>query len=204
MTSGLGLRADGPLSYPQIERLAARLRETLQFAATQLLPGLRLFESLNRHHVVIENRRYDLNYAVDGLMVEAQAEFEPETLEFVVKLREDTYRLLELDDPRSRFSLAHEIGHIVLHAVQLMRLSSIPHSMTPALYRGKADHPIYRDTEWQANAFGAALLMPAAGIREIATRKPLTTGVLRNAFGVSHTAATKRLEVYGRKKDELI
>lgn len=206
MSTGIGLPADEGSSYREIERAAARLRKILGFASRDLLPGRALFESLNRHAVgTSHNETYPLNYAVDELEVEAQAQFDPHNREFVVKLREDTYNALEIEEDRARFSLAHEIGHVVLHARQLMRLSRIPHEMTAALYRGEPGHPIYRDTEWQAHAFGAALLMPAAGLRALEkTTGVLTNTVLRNAYRVSYTAAEKRLVVYGRKKNELI
>lgn len=206
MSSGIGLPADESSSYAEIERAAARLRKILDFAPMDLLPGRALFESLDRYTVrPSHDEKYPLNYAVGEIEVEAQAEFDPENREFVVKLREGTYDLLEGEEDRARFSLTHEIGHVVLHARQLMRLSRIPHEMTAALYRGKPEHPVHRDTEWQAFAFGAALLMPAAGIREIeVTKGHVSNRLLRNAYKVSYAAAEKRLDVYGRKKHELI
>ena len=66
-------------------------------------------------------------------------------------LRADTYdALCDVSDPkhcRARFTVAHEIGHLILHEGF-------------ALARGAVRHKHYEDSEWQADTFAAELLMP--------------------------------------------
>jgi Zn-dependent peptidase ImmA (M78 family) len=59
------------------------------------------------------------------------------------------------DGARARFSLAHEIGHAVLHW-------------------DRFDAPEGPDAEREAHRFAAALLMPAAEIRAMFARARLT------------------------------
>jgi Zn-dependent peptidase ImmA (M78 family) len=40
----------------------------------------------------------------------------------------------------------------------------MPTNQQAAFHRGHTDHKPFLDTEWQANAFASALLMPARGL----------------------------------------
>lgn len=105
------------------------------------------------------------------------------------------YDRVQQNDGRARFTLAHELGHCMLHAAQLHKLNLNPGRVV--LYR-RVDLKPYNDPEWQANAFAGALLMPTAAMVHIVTeggRCPeamvveKTTALLR----VSRTAAEVRL-----------
>jgi hypothetical protein len=199
-----GFPADQSLSYFDLERRAQKIRALLALDPVSPLPGLRLFESLDRYAVRFGDREFRLEYAVGVLApgVEAEARFEEE--ELTLTLSEETYRDLEEDRPRARFSLSHELGHVVSHAAQLRRLARIPHSEA-ALQRARVpNHPPYRDTEWQANGFAAALLMPAPALKVLEDRKQLFPVVLAAEMRVSREAASNRIYVYEMKKEDLI
>lgn len=95
---------------------------------------------------------------------------------------------------RRRFTIAHEIGHYLLHE--------------EGTYIDKGTHARFRDEqsgsgtdqeEIEANAFAAALLMPAKKVREEARRRPFDPAddadlnALALTFGVSSQAMSFRL-----------
>jgi Zn-dependent peptidase ImmA (M78 family) len=81
---------------------------------------------------------------------------------------------------RDRFSIAHEIGHYVLH----YPLVNAP--MKAARY---GSTPV----EWEANWFAAGFLMPEQLFREQHAAKKSVPGIAR-FFGVSSAAVTARMK----------
>lgn len=153
-----------------------------------------------------------LTYAVEDLPagVEAQTRYERDRGCITIALSPATYAALEGGEARATFSVAHEIGHAVLHTEELVELSQIPHK-TAAMLRGQADHAVYFDTEWQAHGFAGALLMPAEGLAQVESEAPWgplripmgpTLIVLR--YGVSHAAAEIRWRVFGQHRTALM
>lgn len=67
----------------------------------------------------------------------------------LIQLREDVYEGACENKPRDRFTLAHELGHLLLH--RGMSLARIDPADPP---------PIYRNSEWQADKFASYLLIP--------------------------------------------
>ncbi len=92
---------------------------------------------------------------------------------------------------RARFTGAHEVGHAVLHVRQLQQ--EMWHGTFGGLHR-KAAVERERNPEWQANAYAAALLMPAPSVA-IAYKQFGDVGrpALARTFGVSFDAMTYRL-----------
>lgn len=84
-----------------------------------------------------------------------------------------------------RFSLAHELGHVLLHP--------------PGEYdRSSADSEFFRSPEEvEANSFGAALLMPRDRLYTDVLRIGLNIARLARMYLVSETAMTFRLKVIG-------
>lgn len=121
----------------------------------------------------------------------------------IVTLSANTYARLEENDGRSRFTAAHELGHVLLHTDELSWTTSehVSHSPQQAVILARRSQiKPYRDPEWQADTFAASLLMPEAMVRRVASLRTLRGGLINivvQKFGVSQAAATKRLEKLG-------
>lgn len=98
------------------------------------------------------------------------------------------------NEGRQRFTVAHEIGHVVMHFPFLLAQAA-----QPALFERVAG-PVQDDRmEWQADYFAAALLMPRELLLErygdaARAGAPIDPTQVADAFGVSRQAATIRLE----------
>lgn len=88
-------------------------------------------------------------------------------------------------DPRSRFTVAHELGHLFLHR-------DIPFAR---LARSTEKTPAYSDSEWQANEYAGALLMPRRLLEGMTTIQEIS-----ERCGVSWQAAMTRAQKLGMKK----
>lgn len=68
--------------------------------------------------------------------------------ENAIYLRRDVYEAAWANDGRARFTACHELAHYMMHR-----------QVTFARQR-EDSHPIYQDSEWQADSFAGALLLP--------------------------------------------
>lgn len=205
-----GYPAASGRSYVDIEAVAADIRQQLApgLSADAMLPGLTVFESLNKNPLSNEGKRIRLDYAVNELPtdIEALTIYDKSRRRIVLALSTKTYENLERGEARSRFSLFHEVGHAVLHHQELRTLSRQPKALASALMRKPiSSHPIYMDTEWQADAFSAAMLMPAKGLRRLEKlHDELKPSIIVAAYNVSYQAADTRLGVYKNNRADLI
>jgi len=141
--NGLKVKAMG---WDQIEEVAAELRPLLPTLArrgrdTGAIDCLRVLEH------TLPKAGFNYMYVEKAELKDCAAFTIPER--HIVVLREDVYDGLTKDAVFSRSTVVHELAHIVLnHAVTLHRGAEL----------GK--HKFYEDSEWQANALMAALLMP--------------------------------------------
>jgi Zn-dependent peptidase ImmA (M78 family) len=78
--------------------------------------------------------------------------------EHKIILRQDVYNGACHNEGMHRFTVAHEIGHYLLHRQGTITLARLD---------PKEKIPAYRDPEWQANCFAAELLMPVNLIRNM-------------------------------------
>lgn len=103
-----------------------------------------------------------------------------------IHVREDVWQGVEAGHGRDRLTLAHELGHLVLHG-------------KVGYARKLADHTVkpYRQSEWQADAFGGELLVAAHLVKQCAS-----TAEVVHLFGVSEAAAQTQWRVF--RKDGLI
>lgn len=69
------------------------------------------------------------------------------TKQNVLYIREDVYCRAINGNPRDRFTLCHELGHVLLHTPEKVSFA-------------RGDVPAYRDPEWQANVFAGELMAP--------------------------------------------
>ena len=98
--------------------------------------------------------------------------------ELFMEIREDVYEDLMNGNGRAQFTLAHEFGHLVLHA-------GIDKELSFARQGNK--HEAYEDSEWQADTFSSEFLMPI----DEAIKCKNAEEILQK-FGVSFSAATVR------------
>ena len=95
---------------------------------------------------------------------------------------------------RQRFTVAHELGHMMLHADQPLIVDNDGLSLIGRRQEGEST---VRET--QANAFAAALLMPAdwveeaLGTQEVPVDDDVRVEALAKKFGVSQQAMMFRL-----------
>jgi Zn-dependent peptidase ImmA (M78 family) len=96
---------------------------------------------------------------------------------------------------RQRFSIAHELGHFVLHSAH----SPVFIDKTYLAYRDGRSSTGENRREREANAFAAALLMPHKLVRKIVDRQKFDLAddayveTLANLFEVSKQAMTIRI-----------
>jgi Zn-dependent peptidase ImmA (M78 family) len=89
---------------------------------------------------------------------------------------------------RDNFTIAHELGHYVLH---FFFASAQP--QTPIRFARYGSSPI----EWQANRFAAAILMPADKFRDAYQKFNGNLSLLSGLFGVSLPAVEVRARSLG-------
>lgn len=96
-----------------------------------------------------------------------------------IRLREDVYIGACEGKGRDRLTLAHELGHLLMHdgnSIVFCRLE--PNGKIPA----------FRDPEWQANVFGGELLAPSYLISD------LTEEEIQEECRVSSLCAKRQLQ----------
>ena len=204
-----GIRADRGYSYQDLERLASHVRNQLGLPPTMAVKAQKLFDRLDIS-VRDRNRR---SIPIHGGVIEIKdsegySRYDGDEGVIEILASAETYDRLEQGHPRAVYFVSHELGHCLLHTDLLVRLAQMPSAQQAALHRGgeRSTHRFYRDTEWQANAFAGALLMPARGL--LALEKKHSDGFcpeeISEHFQVSVQAAVYRLQTYNDRKQELL
>ena len=201
-----GVRADSPRSYRSLEQVAAYVRQRLKLSPEEAIKPLQLFESLD--DIRIEPASGNAVPLWHGVIAlddsEGYTRYDSERGLIEVLASEQTYEWLEQGHSRATFFVPHELGHCLLHTEQLIRLAQMPTRQLTALYRGTAEHRAFEDTEWQANAFACALLMPAGGLVALEQEcRQLTSFDIAERYGVSIEAASYRLDNFTKRRAEL-
>ncbi len=203
-----GIRADRGYSYRGLERCAADVREQLRLPPTVAINAMMLFDRLDI--TAQDGTGQDIpihGYVIELEDLEGFTKYDRDRQIIEILASAQTYEWLEQDHPRSRYFLAHELGHCLLHTDQLVRLAQMPMAQRAGLHRNgqMAAHEVYRDTEWQANAFASALLMPARGLLALEKRHRGGLCPIKIAahFRVSVVAASYRLDLYNKRKQQL-
>jgi Zn-dependent peptidase ImmA (M78 family) len=114
---------------------------------------------------------------------EAYTQFNPPH----IVIKNSIYRLAQKRDGRSRMTLAHELGHLVMHPGATKLRSDFP-----AALKLKP----FESAEWQANKFASLFLMPLHVVKEFTS--PLQ---ISESCQVSLRAAQIRFSELGIKKN---
>jgi hypothetical protein len=141
-----------PMSYDKLDDIASGLRPMLpklniRGRSDSAIDCLRVLEQ------TLPNAKYNYMYVETQELQDCAAFTIPERN--VVVLREDVYEGLFDDNVFSRSTVIHELSHIVLR-----------HAAT--WHRGAVlgQHKFYEDSEWQAKALTAAVMMSVEACRE--------------------------------------
>lgn len=102
-----------------------------------------------------------------------------------IYLLDETYDRASDNIPRDRFTLAHELGHSILHGECYIDQ-----------YPTKCKNKIYEEPEWQADQFAACILAP----KEMILKHCKTISDIQRVFGVSYSCAEKRYTDILKKK----
>ena len=201
-----GVRADSPRSYRGLEQVAAYVRQQLKLSTEEAIKPLQLFESLDDIRIErASGKAIPLWHGVIALEdSEGYTRYDSERGLIEVLASEQTYEWLDQGHSRATFFVPHELGHCLLHTEQLIRLAQVPTRQLAALHRGTAKHRAFEDTEWQANAFACALLMPADGLVALEQEcGELTAFYISERYGVSKEAASYRLDNFTKRRAQL-
>lgn len=159
-----------PMSEAAIAGLAGMVRRTVQQDGVKLFPIVLLYEMLC---IFDDAARFEV--IEDHQMGDDDARTHPDR--GLILLRESVYNGAARGEGRPRFTMAHELGHLVLHrGVSFNRVNP------------EAPPKIFRNSEWQSDVFSSHLLMPTHLVTDY--RDP---EVVARDFGVSYWAAEIRL-----------
>ncbi|HCE4614548.1 TPA: ImmA/IrrE family metallo-endopeptidase [Vibrio parahaemolyticus] len=93
----------------------------------------------------------------------------------IIKCRESVYEAALDGVPRDKFTLAHELGHVLLH-----------YNTNPAFAQAQtpSNHHYTEDAEWQANTFASELLVDSRELYDVNSPRDI-----EKKFGISFEAA---------------
>lgn len=136
-------------------------------------------------HLGVDIKGEDMDFDVSGL--------------FVMKNDKSYIRYNNSEsEQRQRFTIAHELGHFVLHKEDKPLFID---KMEQVLYRNFDSSTGEIKKEREANAFAASLLMPKFLLNQVISKSPLETkkvvAYLANEFNVSEQAMSFRLSNLG-------
>lgn len=161
-----------PTSYAKIEALADQFRQFLPVVSDSQPYRLDAWRILEETMVVAG---YGVRVGDTKEMGQVVGMTAP--AEKLIMIREDIYDRLADDHVFSRSTVIHEVAHnLMQHAVTLQR--------SPL-----GSHAFYQDSEWQAKAMTAALMMPVDACRLAGTPASLAA-----MCGTSSEAAGYRLD----------
>ncbi|XDD52526.1 ImmA/IrrE family metallo-endopeptidase (plasmid) [Leptospira sp. WS92.C1] len=175
------------LSRKDVNRAADIFRERVDSAGLKMSYPIPIMDILEFGYL---KKLYNYEWRTESMQsgLKGYTEF----VERELVLSEETYEGASAGNSSCLFTVAHELGHVVLHDRQ----------MTNRLYEQKeivklnrGNIEAFKDPEWQANEFAAAFLMPFDQVRKILTENnffPETE--ISFEFGVSDIAASIRIK----------
>ena len=141
-----------PISRQEIREITNRIRALLGLSNDYYFPIVPFIEQIMPQ--IFNEFCYEVVNVSEmkGLYAEALPQLN------LMRIREDVYNNALNDIGRDRFTLAHEVGHFILHGEGRVTLARI---------NERDVIPAYRKPEWQANTFAGELLIPYHLIAEI-------------------------------------
>lgn len=140
-----------PLSRRRIRAITYELRKILDLKNEVYFPVIPIIELILPK--VLEGFTFEI-VDMDELPNEYAVTYPEENK---ILIREDVYERAIEGIPRDRFTIAHEIGHLILHTDNRIAL---------AREDAEVKIPPYKNPEWQANTFAAELLAPPHIIKD--------------------------------------
>lgn len=160
-----------------IDNWAGEVAELLQFKPGEILEPLIL-----RLGGRIENLNPFADDDTPSIVVENQQKF-------------TIYLPVTTSPRRNRFTIAHELGHLLLHYPMVTKANPEA-TMKATRWVNEAD-AVQQRAEWEANWFAAGFLMPAATFRARHAALRGQVDALADAFDVSKKAAELRIKTLG-------
>ncbi len=130
-----------PASREKLRERAYTVRTITKIPDDEPFPVVHFLES------ILTKWDYEMQIIPDEEMEDNYAETIPSSKTF--RIRESVYENAINGSPWDRFTVAHEIGHLLLHD-----------DLTVSFARSEKNVPAYKNPEWQANTFAAELLVP--------------------------------------------
>lgn len=166
-----------PLKWAQVDAIANNFRRDTGFSVTPYFPIVDVVEKI----IAYRFEEIDFEVCTDSEMDGAYGLTCPQG--GFIRIREDVYSEACAGNGRARFTVAHELGHLLLHAdpeKPLARASSTE-NLKP-----------FQSAESQANRFASSLLV---------SEELITSNIpeeVAKVFGVSNETAFYRLKNLGR------
>lgn len=161
-----------PQSKAKIRAIAQNARAALNIPPGRL-DAERLLERLHTYGIVVDV----FDRASAPVPSEVEACWVPSSN--TLYIRDSVHSEICSGNPRGRFTVAHELGHILL-----------AHQVTVNRETASGTIPRFANSEWQANTFASEFLMPENEMRQKSLH---TAAAVANHFGVSMQAAEIRV-----------
>lgn len=137
-----------PLKLKDIRKICSRIRKLFGIPVDEPIDIVRLLEHklhlLGIEFEIVPESELEMRH---GESILGQK---------IIRIREDVYNRACAGHGRDRLTMAHELGHIILHQKEDIVLT-----------RSEGTIPPYMDPEWQANAFAGELLAPFQYIKHM-------------------------------------
>ena len=137
-----------PLKLKEIRKICSRIRKLFGIPVDEPIDIVRLLEHklhlLGIEFEIVPESELEMRH---GESILGQK---------IIRIREDVYNRACAGHGRDRLTMAHELGHIILHQKEDIVLT-----------RSEGTIPPYMDPEWQANAFAGELLAPFQYIKHM-------------------------------------
>lgn len=163
-----------PMSTKDICNIAMFVRKCMGVDSKESLDVVKALDLL-----FFKFSKYDFDYRIiedDNPCFEPNEEAKTDIVNGVIYIKESIFNEACTESgSRSRFTIAHEIGHFVLHHA----LNMIDFSRTSNHFA----HKIYEDPEWQADTFAGEFLMPTEACKELSPTE------IQRRYHVSKSAA---------------